>query len=106
VKEKEYGLRGKIPCYSCGCIDSTSHEINGKRIKCSRNDHPTIKPIALMRWLIRLVMPPVGGIVMDPFMGSGTTLVAAALDGRGFVGIDKELRSLQIARARVLGICP
>ncbi|WP_369676583.1 DNA methyltransferase, partial [Enterococcus faecium] len=42
--------------------------------------HPTVKPLALMRWLCRLVTPP-GGVVVDPFAGSGTTLEAAYLEG-------------------------
>jgi len=106
VKEKEYGLRGKIPCSSCGQINSKTHKINGKTLKCFRNDHPTLKPIRLMRYLVKLVAPPGGGIIMDPFMGSGTTLIAAGLEGCGFIGLEKDLRSLLIARARVQSICP
>ena len=52
-----------------------------------RNIHPTVKPIALMRWLVRLVTPP-DGIVLDPFTGSGTTLAAATLEGFNAVGIE------------------
>lgn len=52
-----------------------------------RNIHPTVKPIALMRWLVRLVTPP-DGIVLDPFTGSGTTLAAATLEGVNAVGIE------------------
>lgn len=51
------------------------------------NDHPTVKPVALMRWLLALVVPP-GGTVLDPFLGSGTTAVAAELDGIDWVGIE------------------
>jgi len=65
-----------------------------------RNDHPTVKPIALMRWLIRLVTPP-GGVVLDPFLGSGTTGIAAALEGFPFVGIERDPDYMQIARARI-----
>jgi site-specific DNA-methyltransferase (adenine-specific) len=54
-----------------------------------KNDHPTVKPTDLMRYLVRLITPP-GGVVLDPFMGSGTTGVAAVLDGFGFVGIDQD----------------
>jgi DNA modification methylase len=54
-----------------------------------RNDHPTVKPIDLMRWLVRLVTPP-GGTVLDPFTGSGTTGCAAVLEGFDFIGIERE----------------
>ena len=63
------------------------------------NNHPTVKPLALMRWLVRLVTPP-GGIVLDPFAGSGTTLCAAAMEGAPWIGIEREERYCQIARAR------
>jgi DNA modification methylase len=62
--------------------------------------HPTQKPVALMRWLIRLVTPP-GGIVLDPFLGSGTTGIAAALEGVRFVGIEQSPEYAQIARRRI-----
>jgi|DEB0MinimDraft_3_1074331.scaffolds.fasta_scaffold07060_2 DNA modification methylase len=65
-----------------------------------RNIHPTVKPIALMRYLVRLVTPP-GSTVLDPFMGSGTTGIAAALEGFDFVGIEREPEYLEIAQARI-----
>jgi site-specific DNA-methyltransferase (adenine-specific) len=52
-----------------------------------RNIHPTVKPLDLMRWLVRLVTPP-GGVVLDPFAGSGTTLAAAILEGFDCVGVE------------------
>jgi site-specific DNA-methyltransferase (adenine-specific) len=64
------------------------------------NDHPTVKPIEVMRWLIRLVTPP-GGIVLDPFCGSGTTGIAALDEGFGFVGIDERADYLGIAAHRI-----
>jgi site-specific DNA-methyltransferase (adenine-specific) len=62
--------------------------------KASKEDradskHPTVKPINLMRWLIRMVTPP-GGTVLDPFAGSGTTLAAAVMEGFNAIGIEKE----------------
>lgn len=66
----------------------------------TRNGHPTVKPIALMRWLCRLVTPP-GGLVLDPFMGSGTTGCAAMLEGFNFVGIEREPEYIEIARRRI-----
>jgi hypothetical protein len=65
-----------------------------------RNHHPTVKPLRLMRWLVRLVTPP-GGVVLDPFMGSGTTGMAAAGQGFDFVGCELEVPHLRIARARI-----
>lgn len=64
------------------------------------NVHPTVKPIGLMRWLITLVTPP-GGTVLDPFAGSGTTLVAAVQDGFSYVGIDMLQAHVDIANARL-----
>lgn len=65
-----------------------------------QNHHPTVKPVALMRYLCKLVTPP-GGIVLDPFLGSGTTGVAAIQEGFGFVGIEREQEYIEIARARI-----
>lgn len=70
------------------------------RTSTGRNPHPTVKPIDLMRWLVRLVAPP-GGVVVDPFCGSGTTGCAAALEGVAFVGIERDERFAEIARRRV-----
>jgi site-specific DNA-methyltransferase (adenine-specific) len=64
------------------------------------NHHPTVKPINLMRWLCRLVTPP-GGLILDPFLGSGTTGCAAALEGFDFVGIEREPEYIAIAEARI-----
>ncbi len=64
------------------------------------NHHPTVKPLALMRWLVRLVTPP-GGIVLDPFTGSGTTGIACALEGFRFLGIERDEEYAAIAEARI-----
>lgn len=64
------------------------------------NGHPTIKPIALMRYLVRLVTPK-GGTVLDPFMGSGSTGCAAMCEGVNFVGIELSEEYLEIARRRI-----
>lgn len=64
------------------------------------NRHTTVKPLALMRWLARLVTPP-GGVVLDPFTGSGSTGCACALEGFRFVGIEREPEYVEIARARI-----
>jgi len=65
------------------------------------NRHPTVKPTDLMAWLVRLVTPP-GGIVLDPFAGSGSTLVAARREGFGFIGIEREAEYIEIAEARTM----
>jgi DNA modification methylase len=65
-----------------------------------RNPHPTVKPLELMRWLVRLLSPP-GGLVLDPTVGSGTTGAAAVLEGRRFVGIELEPAYMEIAAARI-----
>ena len=64
------------------------------------NTHPTVKPTDLMRYLVRLVTPP-GGLVLDPFMGSGSTGKAAVLEGFRFIGIDMTPEYVEIARARI-----
>lgn len=66
----------------------------------SPNSHPTVKPIKLMRYLCRLVTPP-GGIILDPFCGSGSTLVAAVHEGFSAVGIDMDPHYLEIAAGRI-----
>lgn len=64
------------------------------------NNHPTVKPLAVMRYLCKLITP-VGGTVLDPFMGSGSTGIAALEEGFDFVGIEKEEGYFQIANARM-----
>jgi site-specific DNA-methyltransferase (adenine-specific) len=66
----------------------------------AKNFHPTVKPIALMRWLVRLVTPP-GGTVLDPFTGSGTTGIAALEEGFKFFGIERDADYCEIAKARI-----
>ena len=66
----------------------------------ANNTHPTVKPTDLMRWLVRLVTPP-GGVVLDPFAGSGTTLVAARAEGVRCIGIEREDEYAQIVAARL-----
>lgn len=71
-----------------------------KRDRGAGNDHPTVKPFALMSYLCRLVTPK-GGIVLDHCMGSGSTGVAAVMEGLRFVGIELEERSFEIACERI-----
>ncbi len=62
--------------------------------------HATVKPLALMRWLLRLATPP-GGTVLDPFAGSGTTLEAAILEGFDAIGIEREAKYLPLIQIRI-----
>lgn len=69
------------------------------------NHHPTVKPTELMRYLCRLVTPP-GGTVLDPFMGSGSTLKAAELEGFSAIGIELDPAYVEIARRRIASDAP
>ena len=64
------------------------------------NFHPTVKPTDLMRYLCRLVTPP-NGIVLDPFIGSGSTGKGAKLEGLNYIGIEREAEYCEIARKRI-----
>ena len=69
----------------------------------TQNNHPTVKPVKLMQYLVRLVTPK-GGVVLDPFIGSGTTGKACRLEGFDYVGIEKEEEYCKIAEARINNI--
>lgn len=71
-----------------------------RRDRSEGNTHPTVKPTDLMRYLCRLVTPP-GGIVLDPFMGSGSTGKGALLEGFKFIGVEIDENYVNISRARV-----
>lgn len=86
-------------------IRTQEQAINGVSRELRRNNHPTVKPTDLMRYLCRLVTPP-GGVVLDPFMGSGSTGKAAMLEGFQFIGIEREAEYLEIARARINSVQP
>lgn len=73
----------------------------GKRDRGHNNKHPTVKPLDLMRYLCRLTKTPAGGTVLDPFAGSGSTGVAAVLEGRRFIGIEKEPEYYQVMCERI-----
>jgi site-specific DNA-methyltransferase (adenine-specific) len=86
-KERHLGLRnGK----NIDGYDKTSWE----------NNHPTVKPVELMRYLVRLVTPK-GGVVLDPFMGSGSTGIATLLEGFDFVGMEVDHSYFKIAKQRI-----
>lgn len=74
-------------------------------VHVGQNIHPTVKPVDLMRWLVRLVVPP-GGRCLDPFTGSGTTGVACAEEGVSFVGVEREADYVELARQRIHAVNP
>jgi len=80
------------------CCDNRERTTEAKATQA--NNHPTVKPTPLMQYLVRLVTP-VGGTVLDPFMGSGSTGKACALEGFDFIGIEKDPEYCKIAEARI-----
>lgn len=70
------------------------------RNRPTTNNHPTVKPIALCQWLVRLITPP-GGVVLDPFMGSASIGCAALREGFDYIGIEREAEYIEIARRRL-----
>jgi len=80
-----------------------SHDIDLNRVINRKNYHPTVKPIKLMEYLVRLVTPK-KGIVLEPFAGSGTTLIACKQQGFNYIGIEREQEYCDIAEARLKGV--
>jgi DNA modification methylase len=115
LPEHQEGLqlpRGKCP--DCGtwknsgelkCKCGGEWEMTSNPPPKARNNHPTVKPTALMRYLCRLVTPP-NGIVLDPFMGSGSTGKAAMLEGFQFIGIERDAEYFEIATNRIAVATP
>jgi len=117
-KERNLGLddfeeketTGQINCMKCENCNKYYQAGDGRELcKCdepklkppvTKNFHPTLKPINLMTYLCRLVTPP-GGIVLDPFMGSGSTGISACLEGFRFVGMELDEDYFKIAEARI-----
>lgn len=102
-RDRNEGLEG-MPARA-GTIGAEGHKINpttGRAVvdPPRQNHHPTVKSIDLMRWLCRLACPP-GGMILDPFMGSGSTGKAARLEGFGFVGIERDPEYFAIAERRI-----
>lgn len=97
--EREAGLEALRARVTRSHVDQLA-TVDGRGERVRRNHHPTVKPIDLMRWLIRLVTRP-GHVVLDPFMGSGTTGCAALLERRQFIGLDLNPEYVSIARARL-----
>lgn len=103
--EREAGLE-TLPAQESPCFDERPSGDFAKRMKRKRppvirsNTHPTVKPLALMRWLVRLITPP-GGTVLDPFAGSGATLLACHAEGFDGLGIERKSEYAAIAEKRL-----
>lgn len=97
VSKEVAGSEGGASRFFYVAKGSTSEKAAGLE---GRNTHPTVKSIALMRWLCRLITPP-GGTILDPFCGSGTTGCAAMLEGFDFLGVEQDAGYADIARARI-----
>ena len=102
-KDRDEGLEGhssrEVHRYGAGIGEG----LNPNAPAVNKNFHPTVKPTDLMRYLCRLVTPP-GGVVLDPFTGSGSTGKAAMLEGFRFIGIEREAEYVNIAKARIEGV--
>jgi len=92
-KTVQSGMGGDLP------LDDNGKQRDRFKVTAA-NVHPTVKPIALMRWLCRLVTPP-GGLVLDPFNGSGSTGCAAVLEGFRYLGAELDAEYVEIARKRI-----
>lgn len=101
VAEREAGLDDMETDDSPGVLRMrTDGSLDGRKTAPRANTHPTVKPISLMRYLVTLVTPP-GGVVLDPFTGSGTTGCAALYEGFDFVGIEQDPEYVEIAQRRM-----
>ena len=98
------GRQDDVPCYGdtggASRFFYVAKADASERPKVAGVAHPTVKPLALMRWLVRLVTPP-GGIVLEPFAGSGTTIEACLIEGFHCVAIEKTDEYLPLIEARI-----
>lgn len=102
ASDRHDGLEHPGHQFQMGRLPNHAEKVNAGR---KGNHHPTVKPTELMRYLCRLVTPP-GGTVLDPFMGSGSTLKAAELEGFNAIGIELDPAYVEIARRRIGSDCP
>lgn len=106
--ERNMGCEGMMPVRDADRAKDDGAGGNNPRNRSNnpkQNHHPTVKPLALMRYLVRLVTPP-NGTVLDPFLGSGTTAIAAIQEGFDWIGIEREAEYCDIARARIAAAEP
>jgi site-specific DNA-methyltransferase (adenine-specific) len=102
-EERNFGLHGFKNQVAVGMSGRSDGSLGS--ITMNKNVHPTVKPVELMRYLVRLVTPK-GGLVLDPFMGSGSTGMGAREEDFRFVGIEKEEEYYEIAKARIKNVKP
>ena len=109
--DREPVLRGQLERVDAGAYEGNA-DVGGNRkigarpdlpVSQRENAHPTVKPTDLMRHLVRLVTP-IGGTVLDCFLGSGSTAIAAEMEGFAWIGIEKEPEYVAIAEARLNGV--
>ena len=98
----EHKTAGQVTDRKDGSKGLENPRAGAGRTSGARNFHPTVKPVTLMRYLCRMVTPP-GGIVLDPFMGSGTTALAALIEGFNCIGVEMTPEYLPIIEARLQG---
>ena len=101
-KEREWGTEGleeKELCMS-GAKSNKAEDIGLNKTTIRKNNHPTIKPFGIMEWLIKLITPE-GEIVLDPFMGSGTTGIMCVKNSRDFIGIEMDEHYYSISQTRI-----
>ncbi|GAH62510.1 unnamed protein product, partial [marine sediment metagenome] len=125
ASEKEAGLKGIAECVKCQKFNSSTHTViidgEKRKEKCIRNAHPTVKPLDLMKYLLGLIKMPSAKasakasakvsekasvnnsiqVILDPFCGSGTTLVAAEQLGINYIGIDQDSDNCLISIGRI-----
>jgi len=82
-------------------VNRATWETLSPRQRKQGNIHPTVKPLSLLRYLARLTRTPTNGTILDPFAGTGSVVIAALLEGRNAVGIDKEEKYIEMARQRI-----
>lgn len=107
--DRDAGLAG-VETKRAGMVSNTSGQHvtrrdSGYEVAQRANNHPTVKPTDLMRYLCRLVTPR-GGLILDPFAGSGSTGRAALMEGFQFVGIERDPEYAAIAEARIRAVQP
>ena len=102
-RERNEGLEGLPIKSSAGCYGEFEGDGRGRQTehRPQKNNHPTVKPLALMRYLITLVAPPTNALILDPFAGSGSTILAAKQLGISAIGIEKSEEYVKIAEMRV-----
>lgn len=94
--DRKYNYTADI-CPKCGSQERELYNVGSRPVA---NTHPTVKPVKLMQWLVKLITPP-GGTCLDPFNGSGTTGIACKLEGFNYIGIDDIQEHCDTSKARI-----